>query len=304
MKRYVPKILYLPSGGLSYTSIAHVHKLDTAYYFHELADDSENYFDNMLSVVSHYCDLPAPVHSIYTCDIHYIYTYIVTTDLIRDTYLPHWHICHSCGNATKLQVSVAEMAVRFRNPYVPRPSRFFLDRHNTQIELGMRTVLDNMRFSVALQQLEEEFSSAPFTEVVIRFLLPQIRAILQNEKPVPEDEWSTILRSMVSRDLFVLIDTAYALNKSYGLYDRIKYHCSECQTSNSLWLYDDMLDGRPRMGTPSDPNAIEKTVKGILSESKLPCLTVNEILERPLSLQDAYVSALGSMDFRVGQVIL
>jgi len=205
---------------------------------------------------------------------------------------------------TKLQVSVAEMAVRFRNPYVPRPSRIFLDRHNTQIELGMRTVLDNMRFSVALQQLEEEFSSAPFTEVVIRFLLPQIRAILQNEKPVPEDEWSTILRSMVSRDLFVLIDTAYALNKSYGLYDRIKYHCSECQTSNSLWLYDDMLDGRPRMGTPSDPNAIEKTVKGILSESKLPCLTVNEILERPLSLQDAYVSALGSMDFKVGQVIL
>lgn len=305
--KYIPKTIYLPSGGLAYPPTAYIRKIDAAFNFAELNPDSyDTRFEMIQSTVNFYCDLPASISQMFLYDIYYLYSYILTSDIINDVYLTRGAVCSNCGEVNRVSISAAEFDISFYDPFIPLDfENTFTSSHRIEVELNQRTVQDNLQFAALMAQEENELDVLSYLKIVVLFLVTQIKKInIVGKEAIEKKYWKDVLYSFISNDLFSLFEQALNYNKILGIFDKTKYVCTECGEKNYLWYFDDILDNRILVQKEANTEMMLNLIKGLISESRLPCFTINDVMERPIHFQELYGMAISDADFKMGSVML
>jgi hypothetical protein len=304
--QYIPKTLYLPSGGLLYPPVAYIHKLDASYYLAELdANIYDTNFDKIQSIIKRFCLLPIDINNMLLSDIYYIYSYILTTDIVEDIYLLKTAYCSSCDTFNKVSVSAANFNIQVYNPYDPICfNNEYVTLHNTKIKIRHRIVQDNLQY-VALISLEEnEYDELHIIKMMVYFVMTQIEEIIYNNKLVHKKHWKEVLENLVTRDLFQLFNQTLEFNKTIGIYDKFKFVCKNCGAKNYFWFFDDIIDNKVITQRTINREQLLIIIKSFISESRLPCFTLSDVMNRPLHYQEIYKEAIDSLDFKIGQVMV
>lgn len=306
---FIKKTIYLPSGGAEYPPFAYVGKPDAAYVFMRLDHNgSDSSFDVESSTIRHYCDLPAPMERMFTQDLHYIWTYMMTTDMVKEDTIRVGVCCPSCGKVNTAFVAVPSLDISIVNRFEERLeiSRKFASSHGLELEYGIRRAAANIEFGYLMSQAEDASRGikAPMHDVMAMFIATQTERIADRGAEVECSSWLDAIRSMTFRDMATLFEDMREHNKSFGIYDRFTYSCKQCGRRGASWLYDDISMSIVSPTTfAGQRSRLEDTIKGIIEESRLPAFTMEDVLSRPMRFGESFANALREVKFHYGIVV-
>ena len=302
----VSKTFYLPSGGFNYPPIVLIKDLDMEYIFYLLDQDKiDSSFDLMQSIINHFCILPTSILNMYTSDIYYLYSYILITENRKDNYFIKATKCARCGEEHKISFFIGNFQTTVYNPYKPLTlNNIFKSTDKTvELELNIRTVLDNITYSNLLVQEETELAVIDYYSLIALFILTQTKRIKYNGEEVKKEHWHTIISSLLLKDLLSLHNMAIDINKTFGIYDKVKYNCSKCKVTNIFWYYDDIIESKFIINKVSNINDKEKLIKYLISQSRLPCFSMEDLVTRPLKLEETFNNVVKATKFQSGAVM-
>lgn len=304
--KYIPKTLYLPTGGYDYSPVAFINNLDMSYMFF-YADETlvDSSFDFIQSIVGHFCDLPVPIQDLYICDLYYIYSYIQTSEIFKDNIFVKNVICNSCQKENKISFFIGNFDINIFNPFKRNNliRNFVSSTNDIEIKYRIRKVKDNIAFGNLCVQEESSYDQLNYFEYLKWFCLHQTDEVYFYGEKIDKENWFDTFSSLLLKDLFKLYEEMVNLNKSLGIYDKLRYTCKNCKTLNTLWFYDDMFESKFIIHKKHHQDVLENLIKYLISQSRLPCFNITDVTDRPIKFDDSYNKILKNTKFQQGAVM-
>ena len=305
---YIKKTIYLPSGGVEYSPLVFLDKIDASYVFMRSDHFSnESLFDTFASTLNHYCKLPVPVGEMYTSDIYYLWSLMATIDLGRK-FFTTGEVCDKCKEEYSVSVYLEKLDVLIGNKFngftIPK-ANFTIEELNANIILRPRKVLDNYAFSANIQQyMDRDGKETNTVYRYLNFIVTQIESIKIDGVDINQQLFFDVIKSTSLDCLFELYNKVKLLNKSFGIYDNFKSTCPKCGHKNEGWLYDDLSYSQPFITGGTDGEQFKNLYMGLLQEARYPCNTFDDGFKRPLRYNDFFYNAMKEMDFQQGTIMM
>ena len=303
---FIKKTIYLPSGGIDYSPLVFVGKPDGAYAIMRLDPmGSDSNFDMLTSTVNHYCELPVPIKDMYTQDIYYIWSFLLTMDLMHGEDFKLKIPCSksSCHYVNSVFLSVGTMDISILNKFNGDTlvERVFDSHLGISVGYKPRKGIANFDFGSAMTAHND-----PHLEITLSyFCATQAEWIKYDGKLLPKHQWIQALMSLTYVELYRLYKDMIAYSKSFGIYDNFIFKCRTCGTENQGWLYDDLISSFYTSGASNNKlGQLENVFKFSIEEARLPSFTLDDVYAQPIRYAERFSAALKEIKFQHGQVMM
>ena len=204
MSKYIKKTLYLPSGGVEYSPLAFIDKVDAAYMFMRADPFSiESMFDLLTSTINFYCELPTAIENMYTIDIYYIWSLMTMMDFDKK-YLESGVVCGACRKEYDVKIRIEIFDSVIGNKY----DGFIIPINTHEVEdfvfsFKPRKVIHNYTFAAGMQKyLLANGKETNTAEKYILFCATQLESLTYQGVQIDKKDWSSAIRSMYLKDMF------------------------------------------------------------------------------------------------------
>ena len=291
------KQLYLPSGGVQYSPLAHIETLDYNFILTRLMGNYDTYFEMIVSIIQNYVKLPINIENLLIFDLIYIYTYINSLDIDQDIYLKKTINC-ICNKEHKVSVSLPNLSINFLNKYKDKGNELILKKNGTEIIFNYRKVIDNLTF-ISIQNDNDNY-----IDQIIKYVMTQIKEIKSiegNIYNINESDYTDILYNLKLKDILYFYNSIFEFNKSFGIYDKFKMTCT-CGKELVNWYYNDIQMCQPLI-LENNEGIIEKILKSAVEEGRLPGFNFYDFFNKPLKNDKNLLDIIRNTDYRAGTIL-
>jgi len=292
------KLLYLPSGGLSYPPFSWVSPLTQDLLLYQ---SDNNLFDSMFdyyhSIVARHTELPCQSLELYTQDLYYIWLFFLTTDLLRFGGYYTKTICKHCAEINRVRIDIGELDINIVNKFsTPIPKQFTYQIDDYKFILGYRRAKHNIEYSNLILNMED--SDEDIT-IIALFLSTQMDDVVNTKTHthLQQHEYFWLLQSLRFHDLLNLFDFVINKENDFSINQNIYFECQKCKKQNVMRLFDNLLlsfmitpDGKGVMGEQ------EQFFNNAFNMTRAPMMNYEEFLKIPLRYSPAMTNVIAQMD--------
>ncbi len=292
------KLLYLPSGGLSYPPFAWVTPLTQDLLLYQ---SDSNLFDSMFdyyhSIVARHTELPCPSLELYTQDLYYIWLFFLTTDLLRYGGYYIKTICKHCAELSKIRIDIGELDINIINKFsTSMPKQFTIYKDGYNFIFGYRKAYHNIEFSNLILNMENSDEDIAMLSL---FLSTQMDDIVntKTKEHIRQCDYVWLLQSLRFHDLLNLFDFVINKENDFSINQNIYFECQKCKKQNIMRLFDNLLlsfmitpDGKGVMGEQ------EQFFNNAFNMTRAPMMNYEEFLKIPLRYSPAMTNVIAQMD--------
>lgn len=285
------KLIILPSNGLEYDKYVYLSPVTYEYFLFgaDTENESLTQTESLISILRKYLKIPFPIHELYTHDLYYLWINFLG-QILEDKYYLNGN-CKRCNHKNKLAVNFADISVNYyENSDVYKI--FTIPNKDIEIKYRRRKVKDNLDFSLSNNSEELDFDQ------MINYLIPQIVEIRYKNNTIPIKEAKELLKFQTNfKDLSELFIENFIKN-DFGINNDIEYKCSSCSEINATQLFNDY--GASMIVIERNEEVLDKVdlFKTVLSISKTPAATIDEILKMPYRNIKDLLESLSKIEFQ------
>ncbi len=292
------KLLYLPSGGLSYPPFAWVSPLTQDLLLYQ---SDNNLFDSMFdyyySIVSRHSEFKFESLDLYTQDLYYIWLFFLTTDLLRFGGYYVKSICKHCTEINQIRIDIGELDINIFNKFsTPLQKQFTIHIDDYNFIFGYRRAQHNIEFSNLILNMENSDEDITIFSLFLSTQLDDVVNTKTNEHVRPCD-YFWLLQSLRFHDLLNLFEKVINMENDFGINQNIYFDCKKCQKQNTLRLFDNLLlsfmispNGKGVMGEQ------EQFFNNAFNMTRAPMMNYEEFLKIPLRYSPAMTNVIAQMD--------
>ena len=297
------KILYLPSGGYNYSPLIRLRRLNIEYtIFQHDVNMVDTLFEFILSTILRYTEKTDNIEEYYLQDFYYIWTQILTLDLMTDKNLKIFGQCVNCQHLNKIEIEFGQLSFTQNSKFTPyiNNDRIYKIDEETFISFKHRKVKDNIEYT----QLQLNYSEQDaILKNLIYYFLPQINSITYKSSKLKPEEYIEYLTSLTRKEILNIYNFLLEYYEEFGIENKVLYKCMKCEHENETIVYDSLIlsEISPRI---MDKRALEKIFKNIFELARLPIFSIDDILKMPLFYDNVIMNVINNINFQTGGVII
>lgn len=276
------KPIFLPSNGLTYSSILNVTPITMDYVF----AIGEQFFNGsstelLYSFIKKYSDELINIEDLYWVDAYYIWLYLLMVAFDM-TSIETGQVCSNCDNIDKVKVNLSDLDL-----IINKNKQKFLSYHIKKEGYRPTTIkYDRRRIRHNIQSGNKILSDVTIKEdkkKLIRTLIePQLEYILvDGAKLKNKKAWEDLFNSLTNKEIFNIFDKLQETD--FGFASNIFYNCKSCKHQNKTNLYSPYVNSiysnnRTEEDEKINKRNIENVVNVAISLSKAKITTYSEVL--------------------------
>jgi hypothetical protein len=300
------KIMYLPSGGLSYSPFVFLKPITLKINFLETDQYMiHSTFERILYTINEYVKFDTSVLEVYIQDIYYLWMYYINTDF-QNEYSRFNSIktpCKHCYEINNVMVDFTDADVFINNKYSSSELKpvHVLKIDNIEIETTYRTVKHNIEFSqLALSYTEKD-------DVVLKtiyYILTQVTNITMEGRRLNKNEWLDALSSLSLKQLTRIYNAILEIEFHFGVYSNLMFTCFSCGKETTSLLFNNFyLSQLQSLADLSTVQKQEEIFDYMLNFVRLPLLNFEELTSIPVRLTKSLMQSSSKIKFHAGVVL-
>lgn len=286
------KILFLPSGGLSYPPYAFIENVTneiTLLLYDKNSSNTE--FEYMFQVINKYVKLPVDILELYLFDFYYIWSALLTLEFNDDDKHVIAKMC-SCKEVNKISLFFSEHETRIYNKYtMPKIQKLYV-KDNIIIEFELRRVKHNI--DLQYYTLYNTIKSSMIG--LIHYVSSQIISIGDGKEKFSTDikDIFGYISSLTVNELMELYNYIIDFNETFGIENNLVYQCYRCHKKNTAKIYEDM---QLCVFYAHEFNVSKKIefLKGTIDFLQLNILSIDDIINIPLKDSEVFNRAINEV---------
>jgi hypothetical protein len=311
---YFKKVLYLPSGGLSYPPHVWVKPVtNDLQLFQTDPNNGDSVLEYQTAIIDRYIELPTNVLNLYMQDFNYLWMYILMTEFLTQTGVYYITArCHECQINNTIFVDISKLNIQIYNQFVkPLETHYKINHENIEFIFERRRVGHSitygnlmLNFEPPIPSLIEDDYEVDFVTRLGLYLSTQIKSIKMDGKEIPKHEYFNAFNYMLYNDVFSMFMKVSKIEEDFGIENKIQFKCKKCGEMKETYLFNDIASST--MHESIDKNIYEKqenVFSFLFSISRLPVMTYSEVLTTPMRYAERMSKALGKIEWHSGMIM-
>lgn len=287
----INKLLTLPSNGLEYNKFCYLKPLTFEYFLfnEDIESEALNRTEIYTTVLRKYTELPVDVTELYMSDLYFLWVNFIM-QIVEDKYYIHSK-CAKCDHENRLEINLFEISVDYYDYKDVIKEIHFPDK-KTVIKYRRRKVKDNLDFGIKNLINNNNLGM----DQIIDFMVTQITEIVcDNEIISGLDAKDFVVNYLQNEDISQMFQKHF-LDQDFGIKNNLKYSCKQCNHANHTELFTNY--GNAMFITErSVKNEKAEIFKMLLNLSRLPSITLDELMKMPYNSIDDLTKTLQEIKF-------
>jgi len=295
------KLLYLPSGGLSYPPFAWLYPITNEVGLYQADPQAyDSMFDYYLGIMERYCEIQVPTMELYTQDVYYIWLYFLLTDLLKHGNYYLKTRCRYCNQEVSIMVDLGNLDITIRNRFTADSNKFQASmKHLTEdyiFEYGYRRVKHNVEFGNLQLNSEMADNDIYMASLYIASQLDNV-TVLRGGK-VDTSDYMGLLMNLRFHELLDLFDEMIACEDHFGINNKMFYQCKQCEKVQTIRLFDNITNSTiAQEETKNILTRQENMFEGIFNLVRLPMMDYGDYLTIPVRFSLPISNVVSRMQF-------
>lgn len=306
-KTYFRKPVFLPSGGLDYPPFVWLTPITNELSIFEYdANRSDSNFAYKLTILEKYANVDFDLLDMYTCDVNYLWSYMMIEDIVTDGIYHIANKCQQCDTGNYVKIDMGSLNVKYLNIYDDKINRQleYKNEENLLIKFSRRRAKHNLTYGHILFS-DISVNSKEYMYQIILFIVTQIDEILFNGKEVPRNEYLSCLRALRFKEIDEILELIINEENNFGIHNKLYYECKKCKSKNTIYLFNDMYESKVGevIQIPQIQTKQRDLFKNIFEFTRLPIIGYDEYINSPIRFMSGMAKAVQAMEFHAGTIL-